>query len=41
MFWLRAPVRRRASSAPASSRSVMNALKRLTTMPKRLPEASS
>ena len=35
-----APPRARASSAPASSLSVIKLLKRLTTMPKRMPEAS-
>src|SRR5438270_103035 len=36
-----APVRRSASMADCNSRSVMNALKRLTTMPKRCPAALS
>jgi hypothetical protein len=36
-----APVRRSASTAELSRRSVINELKRLTTMPKRFPAASS
>src|SRR6266852_3041552 len=40
-FSLLAPARPRASTAAASRRSVMKLLKRLTTMPKRRPDAVS
>src|SRR5579859_975280 len=41
MSSVRAPLRRRASSAPCSRRSVMNEFQRLTTTPKRMPRAFS